>query len=48
MALDQARVRDFARSYTEAWCSHDPGTVAGHFVPGGTIAINAGEPTEVT
>ena len=48
MAFDQARVRDFAQSYTEAWCSHDPAAVAAHFVPGGTIAINGGEPTEVT
>ncbi|MGH3117715.1 MAG: ester cyclase [Gaiellales bacterium] len=48
MALDQARVRDFARSYTNAWCSHDPARIAAHYVPGGTIAINGGEPTEVT
>ena len=48
MAVDQDRVRDFARSYTEAWCSHDPARVAGHFAPGGTIAINGGEPTEIT
>jgi len=48
MALDQARVRDFARSYTNAWCSHDPARVAAHYVPGGTIAINGGEATEVT
>ena len=48
MELDQARVRDFARSYTNAWCSHDPARVAAHYVPGGTIAINGGEPTEVT
>jgi SnoaL-like domain len=48
MAHDQARVRDFVRSYTEAWCSHDPARVAAHYVPGGTIAINGGEPTEVT
>jgi len=48
MSLDQDRIRDFARSYTEAWCSHDPARVAAHFVPGGTIAINGGEPTEVT
>ena len=48
MALDQARVRDFARSYTNAWCSHDPARVAAHYVRGGTIAINGGEPTEVT
>jgi SnoaL-like domain len=48
VAVDQARIRDFARSYTDAWCSHDPANVAAHFVPGGTIAINGGEPTEVT
>ncbi len=48
MALDQARVRDLARSYTNAWCSHDPARVAAHYAPGGTIAINGGEPTEVT
>jgi hypothetical protein len=48
MALDEGRVRDLARSYTEAWCSHDPARVAGHYVPGGTIAINDGEPAEIT
>jgi nuclear transport factor 2 (NTF2) superfamily protein len=41
-------VRDLARSYTNAWCSHDPARVAAHYAPGGTIAINGGEPTEVT
>ena len=45
---DEARIRDFARSYTDAWCSHDPARVADHFVSGGTIAINGGDPTEVT
>ena len=48
MAHDQARIREFARSYTDAWCSHDPTRVADHFVPGGTIAINGGDPTEIT
>jgi hypothetical protein len=48
MALDRARIRELAQSYTEAWCSRDPARVAAHFVPGGTIAINGGEPTEVT
>lgn len=37
-----------ARSYTDAWCSHDPARVAGHYTPGGTIAINGGDPTEMT
>jgi len=48
MAHDQARIREFARSYTDAWCSHDPTRVADHFVSGGTTAINGGDPTEVT
>ena len=48
MEHDRDRIRDFARSYTEAWCSHDPERVAGHFTPGGTIAINGGAPTGVT
>ena len=48
MAPDETHVRDFARSYTEAWCTHDPASVASHYVPGGTIAINGGEPTDVT
>ncbi|MDH4177588.1 MAG: nuclear transport factor 2 family protein [Thermoleophilia bacterium] len=46
MAHDDARVRELAASYTAAWCSHDPARVAAHFVPGGTIAINGGEPVE--
>ena len=48
MAHDEARIRELARSYTDAWCSHDPTRVADHYVKGGTIAINGGDPTEVT
>jgi nuclear transport factor 2 (NTF2) superfamily protein len=48
MAVDQARVHDLARSYTDAWCSRDPARVASHYMPGGTIAINGGQPTEIT
>jgi predicted ester cyclase len=48
MAHDEPRVKDFARSYAEAWCSHDPARVAAHYVPGGMIAINGGERTEIT
>ncbi len=39
MSLD-----DFARSYTEAWCSRDPSRVAEHYAPEGSLAINGGEP----
>jgi len=45
---DEARIREFARSYTDSWCSRDPVRVADHFVTGGTIAINGGEPAEIT
>ena len=48
MAHDHDRVRDFARNYAEAWCSHDPARVADHYRPGGKITINGGEPTEIT
>jgi uncharacterized protein (TIGR02246 family) len=37
-------VRDFARRYTEAWCSQDPTRVASHYAPDGSLAINGGEP----
>jgi hypothetical protein len=48
MTHDQPRVRDFAQSYAEAWCTHDPARVADHYAQGGTIAINGGEPAEIT
>jgi hypothetical protein len=47
MADDQARVRDFARRYAEAWGSHDPAEVASYYVPAGTIAINGGPRTPI-
>ena len=47
MTHDETRIREFARSYTAAWCSHDPTRVADHFRPGGTIAINGGEPAGI-
>lgn len=46
--MDEGGIHDFARSYTNAWCGHDPARVAAHYIPGGTIAINGGDPTEVT
>jgi predicted ester cyclase len=47
MSHDEAQVRELARSYTEAWCSHDPARVAAHYVPRGMITINGGQPTEI-
>ena len=48
MAFDRDQVRDFARTYTDAWCGGDPTRVAEHFVPDVKIAVNGGPPTEIT
>ena len=37
-------VRDFARRYTDAWCSGDAAAVAQHYAPGGSLTINGGIP----
>jgi len=47
MAQDRGQIEQLARDYTEAWCSRDPARVASHYVPGGTIAINGGEPAGI-
>ena len=47
MVHDQKQIEQVARSYTEAWCSRDAGRVADHYVPGGMIAINDGEPAGI-
>jgi len=39
------QVQDFARRYTEAWCSQEPGRVAGYFAPDGSLTINDGRPS---
>jgi hypothetical protein len=44
MTLDRDRLQDFARRYTDAWCSQDPAQVAAHYAPDGSLAINGGEP----
>ena len=36
---------DFARRYTEAWCSGDPTRVAEHYAAGGSLTINEGTPS---
>src|SRR5437763_16508527 len=35
-------LRDFARRYTEAWCSGEPARVADHYAPDGSLTINGG------
>jgi len=47
MAHDPVQIEQLARSYTDAWCSRDPAQVAGHYVPGGMIAINGGGATRI-
>jgi hypothetical protein len=47
MTDDQARVRDFARRYADAWGSHDPAAVTSYYAPAATIAINGGPPTPI-
>jgi uncharacterized protein (TIGR02246 family) len=39
------RLREFARRYTDAWCSRDPARVAEHYAPDGSLAINDGPPS---
>jgi uncharacterized protein (TIGR02246 family) len=38
-------LHDFARRYTEAWCSQDPERVAEHYAPDGSLTINDGLPS---
>lgn len=44
MSLDPEKLRRFAEDYTAAWFSMDPGRVAAHFAPDGSLAINGGTP----
>jgi hypothetical protein len=47
IAQDLKQIEQLARSYTKAWCSRDPEQVARHYVRGGTIAINGGDPSGI-
>src|ERR671937_1328120 len=47
MAYERKQIEQLARKYTEAWCARDPARVAGHYVPGGTIAINGGDAARI-
>src|SRR5947209_6709954 len=46
MMSDSDPVLDLARRYTTAWCSQDPGSVAAHYAPDGSLTINDGPPSE--
>jgi len=45
VAPDPDQLREFARRYTEAWCSQEPERVAAHYAPGGSLTINDGTPS---
>ena len=45
MTPNTEELRAFATRYTAAWCSMDPARVAGHYAPGGSLAINDGPPS---
>ena len=44
MTEDGNGLRDFAKRYTEAWCSQDPAQVADHYASTGSLTINGGTP----
>ncbi len=39
-----ARLRDFARRYTAAWCSQDAASVAVFYAPNGSLRVNDAAP----
>jgi len=45
MSRDPEQLREFARRYTEAWCSQEPERVAAHYAPEGSLMINDGPPS---
>jgi len=45
MSPDLDQLRDFARRYTEAWCSQDPTRVAEHYAAAGSLTINGSTPS---
>ena len=44
MTLDRDQLLDFARHYTDAWCSQEPARVADHYAPDGSLTVNDGPP----
>jgi len=43
--MTDPNLREFARRYTDAWCSGDPTRVAKHYAPDGSLTINGGTPS---
>ena len=44
MPPDPDHLLEFARRYAAAWCSQDASSVAEHYAPEGSLAINGGPP----
>ena len=45
MTTETDDLGNFARRYTEAWCSGDPARVAEHYAADGSLTINGGVPS---
>ena len=46
MMIEPAQLHDFAKRYTEAWCSMDSGRVAAHYSPDGSLTVNEAAPAK--
>ena len=44
MKIELGQLREFARRYTAAWCSKDPGSVAAFYSPDGSLSVNEDAP----
>jgi SnoaL-like domain len=44
MSMSRDELMEFARRYTDAWCSGEPARVAEHYSPRGSLTINGGPP----
>jgi hypothetical protein len=41
------KLREFAKRYAEAWCSHDPEKVAAFYAKNGSISVNGAPPVPI-
>jgi predicted ester cyclase len=41
---DPAKLEEFAKRYADAWCSHDPESVAAFFADNASLTVNGGPP----
>lgn len=41
--MNASELLEFAKGYTEAWCSHEPTQPAGFFAGDGSISVNGGD-----